>query len=126
MHSKLISIAIITLVGVASAHPRSLVSRQIKISPDNTCGVQADGTNVGFSCDNSTTAGPCCSQYGFCGTGSGKLDCSCQTGLLLTSIKTTVTPIRNAPLVLAVLLEEEVVEALHSLLMVVVDQTLVA
>ncbi|KAH0610047.1 uncharacterized protein H6S33_012593 [Morchella sextelata] len=48
------------------------------VSPDNTCGFAYNGAGNNYTCD-STTAGTCCSQYGYCGSTSDYCGTGCQS-----------------------------------------------
>lgn len=68
MHTNFITAAVgIAIVGLASAHPQAarreaVLAKRVLISPDNTCGIQVDKTNTGYSCDATVNNGGCCSQ----------------------------------------------------------------
>ena len=72
------------LAPVAIARPaqdgglsKSLITRAL--TPDNTCGNLFNGNNNGYSCDPaSPLGGPCCSQYGYCGTTTDYCGTGCQ------------------------------------------------
>lgn len=50
------------------------------LSPDSSCGNLFNGNNKNYTCDpNSPNGGPCCSQYGYCGTTSDYCGTGCQS-----------------------------------------------
>ncbi|KAK4213980.1 carbohydrate-binding module family 18 protein [Rhypophila decipiens] len=61
------AIALAAVVPDSDLQSQDSLRRAVSVvSPDLTCGTLLAGANKGYTCPSDT---PCCSQYGYCGTG---------------------------------------------------------
>ncbi|KAK8189685.1 hypothetical protein BKA81DRAFT_275546, partial [Phyllosticta paracitricarpa] len=60
--------------------------------PDGACGASAGGQ----TCANAPS-GPCCSQYGYCGTGAAFCGAGCQMAISSTMVSSSSSPVSTYP-----------------------------
>lgn len=91
--AELASAAAMPFIDV-NGHVSKLLEKRLVASPDNTCGmvIGAGEPGNGYSC-TSSNAGPCCSQYGYCGSTDAYCGQGCQIayGLSCNGVSTTTT-----------------------------------
>lgn len=95
--SQLTLSGVAIFTGIAAAHPYESLFETHRlgkrvVSPDETCGNVLGGNNKGYSC-GASNVGPCCSQYGWCGSSTDHCGTGCQSqfGTCSPASSSTVT-----------------------------------
>lgn len=96
MRANFISLALgLAFSGMSFALPAedaafyNFLSKRVVVSPDDTCGTLFNGANNNFTCSETSNAGGCCSQYGYCGNTTDYCGAGCQTAFgICTALET--------------------------------------